>query len=165
MSVRYRRSAITLGALVILVSAAAFSLQRPVHNYLGYCAGTGRVLTDSEKLNIVVTLIATRDPGLVPIRSSSPKGEIVMGYKRPKQFLPYTSAQEFLQKNPDCCSVVSSTPDGATVSLWDRLTGRISAYVHARYRVPYLTDDGKVEEASFDEYHAITNCGHVWSGI
>lgn len=150
---------------LITLGGIAWIVRLGVLGYSGYCPAEERVLSDQERIAIVVAQIVAQDPPVISMQMTDSDGRTYLDNQQPKHPIRYTSIAEFLVLNPNCCEVVQSAPESGPIDLLDRISGRIAAYVHVKYRVRYLDDAGQPMETTANPYYAITNCGRPWSGI
>ncbi|HSC74692.1 MAG TPA: hypothetical protein VLB90_00460 [Pseudomonadales bacterium] len=131
-------------------------------NYTGYCHAEGRYLSDEEKIDLAIRDILQTYP---PVLTENAVG--VIHSKRPENPVYYTDITEFKSSNNNCCNITQVGPEGKNdrASLYSRITGRISGFVHVKYLVRYKDEQGTGLSKSIDTYPAITNCGAIWSGI
>jgi hypothetical protein len=159
--------AIKILVYVMLVIGSAFFIAKSIVDYNGeYCRETSRAMTNKDRIDAVVKwVISGYPPSLSELTLSPEAYRDVYSGPRPKTFIPYTSQNEFMALNPDCCAVETSTPNVRKIRIMDRVSGRIAAYVRVRYRVRYVDESGTAREQIVEPYYAITTCGHPWSGI
>jgi hypothetical protein len=124
----------------------------PVLNYSGFCLSEGRYLTERELIDI-----GARDefrfypphsyPGFTP--------EV----RKP---IAYRSFEDFVSRNPGCCSLTRLGRKGHAPTLLHRLLGHFATFVRVEYRVEEDVPDAPKTTVS---YIAITNCDHPWNGV
>ena len=127
------------------------ALAVPTLSYSGFCLPEGRFLTDQEIVDIGARSYFQRYP--------PPNYGTFVKVVRP---IAYTSFEDFMSRNPDCCSVTQTGRDGGESSLFHRLMGRFAGFVRIEYKlendVPGAPDKNLV-------WVAVTNCGIPWNGI
>jgi hypothetical protein len=77
--------------------------------------------------------------------------------------IPYVSKDEFINENPDCCSIVSfNTPrdSGPQFTLFDHVRGDAAKLVSIKYKYRW-TEDGQLKTKIIDNYLGLKNCGEV----
>lgn len=167
----FRRVLLSVVVLAVVYIATIAGL-----NYSGYCFKQKRYLSDQEKIDIAVAyIIAHLKPRERPVTSyaTSPFVEYeergiqkhVRANDWPDDQIKYQDISDFYEINKDCCKLVLEGREGFKPSFWDRISGRTSALVYVRYTVRFLTDDGIERLGKVEAYPAISNCGHIWSGI
>jgi hypothetical protein len=138
----------TMGAAVALVAVGVV----PSLNYSGFCLSEGRYLTDAELIDI-----ARRDE----FRFYPPHSYqgFAAEIRRP---IEYSSYEDFVARNPNCCSVTRTGRKNFSPALFHRLAGNFATFVRVEYRVEEGVPD--VPE-TYISHVAITNCGHPWNGV
>lgn len=137
--------ALVILAFVIVLGALA-SL-----NYSGYCVRDARFLTQAELV----------DAGVRDYFASYPP-PVYSNFVRVTAPIPYSSVEDFVSRNPNCCELNPTGRQGETPGLFSRILGRFAGYV----RIDYM-----LEEATNNVPHtnlvrvAVSNCGRVWNGI
>jgi hypothetical protein len=149
-----------LGSFAIFITGAAYLTL----SYKGFCWEENRFLSQYEKKIYAVRYILEHYPPVLAFHGNVGNGERAF-YKRPDEPIRYRSIEEFFRINPNCCSVVEKGYKGFEPSVASKLTGSISSFVKVDFNVRYLDDKGKVSSKQHTMYLAISNCGHVWSGI
>lgn len=121
-------------------------------NYVGYCVPEGRFLSKQELVDI-----GLRDyfPSYPPLNYTGFQAQV-------KQPIVYSSLDDFVARNPDCCSLTSTARKGMTPTLFHRLLGHFASFVKIEYKLeegmPGAPDKNVV-------WIAVTNCGFPWNGI
>lgn len=141
----------TILAVLILMAALAV----PALPYSGFCLPKGRFLTDQEIIDIGARDYFQR----YPPPNYAPKDGSYVEVVRP---IAYESFEDFMSRNPNCCSVTLTGRDGGVPSLSDRLFGRFAGFA----RIEYQLED-RVPEALGKNlvWVAVTNCGRPWNGV
>ena len=80
---------------------------------------------------------------------------------RPEGFIPYKSVDEFMAKNPECCTI-EEPQEGFKPSLLDETTGHFRTFVTVRYKVMYPEKSNKETDYGRITY-PMKNCGQVYS--
>jgi hypothetical protein len=126
----------------------------PGMNYLGFCHGSGRFLTERQKIDAAIGgVIASYPPPLASL-----------GIKPPADPIRYASIEEFRRLNPDCCRLSTSARLAPDVSFASRVKGTNSTYVLVDYLVRFRDEQG-IEVSEFaSTFSAIGNCGYTWPG-
>lgn len=147
--------------------------------YNGFCVAERRWLGEEELFDIAKRRVFKYYP---PQRFRIP-GVIS---KNIKNHIQYEDFDDFVRRNPDCCSLSETGWKGMTVGVFHRLTGHSAGFV----RVEYAADaDGFTPEdrarivSKYTKYTGIndekldrlnqknlsfvpiTNCGDVWAGF
>jgi hypothetical protein len=162
MRVKYSLSnkIFSVGAFAVLTAIAAYLTL----SYNGFCWEDGGFLSQEEKKIYAMGYILEHYPPVLGFHGNVGNGERSF-YKRPDKPIRYRSIEEFFRINPNCCSVVEKGYKGFEPSVASKLTGSISSFVKVDFKVRYLDDKGKISSKQHTMYLAISNCGHVWSGI
>jgi hypothetical protein len=137
--IRFVRLSLLLFFIVSLVYVS-------VLNVTGYCWGQSRYISYEEKIKAVY--------GRVPKESftiGSPWVDVV----------PYTSFEEFMKENPDCCEVnYVGAGEIGNPGLFRSLMGNRYERIKVKYKDFY-----KVNGRRYFEYHftdtAVTSCGKI----
>jgi hypothetical protein len=136
-------AAILAGVAVLLISGL---------NYSGFCLSESRYLTERELIEI-----GARDEfRFYPPHSYA---GFVAEVKRP---IAYSSFEDFISRNPNCCSLTRTGRKESAPTLAHRILGHFATFVRIEYRVEENAPD--VPETTVS-YVAITNCGIPWNGI
>jgi len=141
-------------------------------SYSGYCFKEKRYISDEEKIKIVVAHVMHMDElrgheGLEFLHQEDRDRELA---KRARETpVNYKNMDEFFALNQSCCTVTRKHTDseGETyvVGLWDRLCGFTSSLVVVKYLERYRDKKGVVHSTERETAPAISNCGHLWSGV
>ncbi len=162
----------------LLFLFAAYRLYIGSYNYSGYCFDEGKYLTDQEKIVAVVNEILKQYPP--PVISHVVKNDDVMKNKSatnkrtnrrvtentpPGLPIYYRNLDEFFQINSACCKVTAVRGiDDEPPTFWERVTGKVSAFVSVNYLVRYQDETGHERSTSLSPYPAVSNCGRpVWN--
>lgn len=137
-------------------------------NCLGFCFDKKRVLSDDEKIRIVVADILANYPKVVEGQWSIPPGESDGSTNWEKKFLParpipYLDMDEFFSLNPDCCYVTQHyqsiyVSEGGDVGGCGWFGGK-SAVVVVHYLFRYQDEKGEMRTELLEHYPAMNNCG------
>ena len=152
-----RKTTLAASALITLMFLVAWG------NMQGVCYGKLRPLRDEERIRFAVNhLLQNIRPGG---RAFAMQGDRVVETQPPDPDFVYQGVDDFLRRNPACCSVVPVMGDlGHAPSAWSRLVGNFSGYVRIQYRDPSDPDVAQ-RNVIRTSYLAVTNCGDVWDGI
>lgn len=132
-------------------------------NFKGMCYSQLRPLSNDELIRIAAEhVVHALQPGG---RAFKMQGENLVEIQSVEPDFHYKDADDFLRRNPGCCSVVPAMIEyGHTPSLATRLRGRFAGYVRINYIDP--TDRNVAERKKIKtSYLALTNCGVIWDGI
>ncbi|NEQ39499.1 MAG: hypothetical protein F6K40_25865 [Okeania sp. SIO3I5] len=122
-------------------------------NYSGFCLAQIRYLSDEDKFRKEFERFNQLDTTFIPERQNNENGG--QRYKRIK----YESFEQFMESNPDCCTV---RPSGIA-SLWLRITGVHSGEVTVmKYTVYYLDENGERRSRESKRQIILQNCGQRW---
>ena len=139
---------VALGAMLLAV------VWWPGMNYFGFCHGSGRFLTEREKIDAAIEDAISPYPP--PLAS--------LGNYPPKDPIPYASIEEFRRLNPNCCTLSNSARKAPEVSFFSRVKGTNSTYVLVNFLVRFRDEDGNEVSEPASTFSAITNCGYAWAG-
>jgi len=131
--------------LVIVAAGLYFSgLWLLPMNYVGYCSERHGWVPRDELIRAAVR-------------------SMFLGY--PQDAIPYRSVDEFLQHNPDCCSLTNQGREYYEAPLSYRLSGSVRTLVHVKYFVRRRDAAGDITQEQQETWAAMTNCGEAWGGI
>jgi len=159
--IKYIIALLVLGVLGIPLSNLIHNLiYGGVRNYSGYCFEKKRYLTFDDKVEIMFKFINSYD-----------RVYFLVDNKRTQfKTLPYTSFEEYLRENPDCCSLIpidSPISPAKKLSIappdfLERATGGHSGEIIAiKFRLNYFDRDGKLTFKNKEYFKVLTNCGNV----
>jgi hypothetical protein len=134
----------TLAGLAVLLTSGL--------NYSGFCISEGRYLTERELIEI-----GARDE----FRFYPPHNYVASDVEV-RQPIAYGSFEDFVSRNPNCCSLTRTGRKDSVPTLSHRILGHFATFVRVEYRVEEGVPD--VPETTVS-YVAITNCGIPWNGI
>lgn len=142
-----------LTGLVVVIAIAYVSL-----NKFDICTSQWRAYSDDEKIDAAIRrVMATYPPTLESFRKTGP-GAGVVSYRRPERAIPYSDVAEFRRVNPNCCQLVSTGSEGWKPSLYQRLTGNISAIVRVIYLVRYTNSEESQVSVSHRTHIPLSTC-------
>ena len=123
-------------------------------NYSGFCFAEGRYLSDEERIRLYLEL-SMRNTYRYQERGS------IKDY----EYIKYSSVDEFLEKNPDCCGVnIKKGYDLAPPRFLDRITGFNSGkIISIEFPAYKLSNNGKKKLVKDEFYHYQMNCGKAQS--
>jgi hypothetical protein len=136
------------GAAAIVTSLAALLAL----NYVGYCMPEGRFLSRKELIDV----------GLRDYFPSYPPPYYTGLHPQVQKPVAYASLDDFVARNPDCCSLTSTARKGMTPTLLHRLLGHFASFVKIEYKLEEGVPDAPDKNVV---WIAVTNCGHPWNGI
>lgn len=145
-------SKLKLGMLVAAILAGLAVLLISGLNYSGFCISEGRYLTERELIEI-----GARDEFRF-----YPPHNYVGSDAEVTQPISYGSFEDFVSRNPNCCSLTRTGRKNSVPTLFHRFLGHFATFVRVEYRVEESVPD--VPETTVS-YIAITNCGIPWNGI
>lgn len=166
---------------LILCGIGAVVGYRGYMNYQGHCWEERRYLTKQEKIHRAIEDVLRRyPPGVIPTVRLEENGRLVekiisiddfrnkvldgRSYTMPKTPVFYSSVDDFLQKNPNCCELRGdrnffNKSEFGGPSFFDLVTGGVSSYIRIRYWVKYM--EGGEEKRIMNNYFAdLSNCGN-----
>jgi len=126
-----------------------------IMNYSGFCFAEKRYLSYDEKIRIVFNHYNLQSQRTTEIWDDFNK-------KIKVKYLPYTSFEEFLKLNPNCCGInLSKGYDLPPPEFLDRITGYHSGEVIDRnFKFRYASENGYIERKGSGGT-ILTNCGRV----
>lgn len=149
-----KRIGIYISLGIILIISIVFSIWF-LPTYLGYCAEKGRILSDKEKIELVIQDILIKLPSRVNSYKVRENGALVETSEgMVENPIPYNNIQDFLKKNPNCCDMQDHIY-GEKIPFLLRLTGSVQTYIRIRYKVNYPNPP---KEELITEYRALSNC-------
>ena len=150
-----RKRVMAAMGLVVTVGIIGFFLP----SYNGFCFSQRRFLSHEEYFRAAVEQIVGR--GTEQLISSSPAGVEF----RSVTVHPFGSVDDFLKKNPNCCSVVphNTGDNGPYTSFVERLFGQAARVVSIAYLVNYVDAIRQPKTERKTEQFAVTNCGRAWN--
>ncbi|MBL4576293.1 MAG: hypothetical protein JKY51_09400 [Opitutaceae bacterium] len=135
--------------MVGLVGRTAWNMHR---QYNGVCVELGRPLTDEEKCRIAIKRLNARPTRSVRV------GDSYVSYKK----IPYENIDEFLEKNPNSCSVeVMEHWYNGDSSKWSRRFGIYAGHVRIDYTLNYIDGDEITLKTDDKVEYTIQNCGVI----
>jgi hypothetical protein len=139
--------AVVAGASVLLgLSAMALS------NYSGVCLSRAQILSSSELIDI-----ASRDHF-----NGYPDARYTLTGEQVQNPVKYLSYEDFMLRNPGCCTVTREGRQGMTPAFHQNLLGRFAGFV----RLEYILELNSAGDPKFNvAWVAVTNCGTLWNGI
>lgn len=149
-------------ALIALVGCIAYAGHLVRLTYAGYCHAAEKYLTDDEKIRVALVDLLKKHPPVV-MRSSVEAN--VFNMSPPDNPILYRNVDDFLSRNPDCCSVRYHTfpapemqPD-VMPPLSDILTGTATRVVIVTYLVRFKDERNVEQSVKTTTYLHINNCG------
>jgi hypothetical protein len=128
-------------------------------NYSGFCWAEKRWLSDEERIDAAIEHLINRDEMYL---EGAIAGEKV--YK----VVPYTTIEDFKEKNPNCCEVAYVT-DMTHSPILDSMTGVVSVWMPEISGTVNYIHDGKQYELytkisrGYDGWYLVpmSNCGKI----
>lgn len=136
----------------IIYSVCALSLASLTLLYNGFCLREGRWLSEEELIMNAMQYAYKHYP---PSRITIPNH----GRKRITKPIVYNDFEDFVERNPDCCSLSDVGRKGLTVSTLSRLSGSYARFVRVEFRV-----DSETHHKN-KGFIAVKNCGGGWIGF
>lgn len=139
-----------MGAAVALVALAAIGVVSAL-NYSGFCLPEARYLTEREIIDI-----GARDHlrSYLPINYAK--------WEPTRRPIAFSSVEDFMSRDPDCCTVTATGRDGGVPALFYRLMGDFAGFVRIGYELDRPRSGGPDMEVV---WVAVTNCGVPWNGV
>ncbi len=140
-------------------------------NYLGFCFGQNRFLSNEEKLNIVVKeMLASEVKKFeshkrVMLLDKNDERRLQLEKYSPGEPVPYRDINEFFALNPKCCSASDEYIIGggeysiAHITLWSRLIRAVSLVITIKYSERYRDSEGVIHTKPVSHDWVIDNCG------
>lgn len=160
--------------LVAVTSAlAVYLLVLIVLNYQGFCFKERRLLSDQEKFRMVVGRMVTARRPFWPVSHEGNVRHltdptlishwIIKGHDGPVEPIFYRSAEEFFDRNPDCCEMrtnVAGSEGPFEPDFWDRALGDCSGGVVRITGTFRFRDQAGIEREIRDTGESLlSNCG------
>ena len=137
---------------VLIISVALFLCGALISS--GFCMKKMRYLSSEERIRLAFDSINSATELRVKIPGK--------GFED-RQFIGYSSFDEYLKKNPDCCAV--NPPGGSDLpppSVFASMFGYHSGkYVRISYKIRYLDDNGNKLSRVIQIDQPQRNCGEV----
>ena len=135
-------------------------------NYAGYCIPENRILSEDEMIRIALSDI-NRPRKKFKLYSEQSGGEVKKRLQ--ESYVPYSSVEDILEKNPHCCSFslrshVTSDGSRPPPTFVNRISGVHKGYIRYRINAQYLsneTGDHFQRDESGD--YKISNCGRIYN--
>lgn len=138
---------------VFLVACMTFISWVAMHaglNYAGYCSEKGRILSEDEMIRMAVQ-------DTINWMKVSSRGK--------KKHLLYKDVDDFLARNPDCCSfgVYARGTEGYEPfpTLFDQITGSFRGYSTLNYTEQKLFQDSEQIKKTVHVSLPMNNCGKI----
>jgi hypothetical protein len=154
-------------------------------NKQGYCISKGRIASDEDKIKIAVERAVDTFPKTIYISPMAEKGfksyaakygitlddKLFEKSAHYKVLTSYSSTDEFLEKNPDCCRFeerdIIYTYGGhidytAEPTFFDWAYARVMDRIWVDYIVDIVGEDGVIHRIVDAERVHINNCSYVW---
>lgn len=152
------------GVFFALFASAIFAL---FLNYEGYCFSKGKIMTDWEKITMVVDeLIVGKNQMLVNLGQGDHEWiDTVVAYQSSRDFFSKNPVSSRSEKSSNCCDVFfnrmghESIHSEETPSLMDRLLGTYNGEVRLTFSVQYSDDMGLEKSVPQSWNVRVTNCG------
>jgi hypothetical protein len=143
-----RDAGIAVGAASVMVAMLGTAVAL---NYSGLCLSQARHLTKQEIIEIGVRHYLRR---YLPINYAQ--------WDPTHRPIAFSSVEDFLSRDPNCCTVTSTGRDGGVPSLFHRLMGDFAGFVRIEYELDQAPSGGSNKEVV---WVAVTNCGVPWNGV
>ncbi len=144
-------------------------------NYANYCVAPLEFkvtrLTEQRMIELVADLHISRlyeDAEFLASNSISPRVTLPACFSTMKnlKLVRYSSVDEFLAANPDCCHIGEIGEEEIPRRRIDRLLGRHAGFVAGRYLVTYANESGETCSYVQPIWTAVSNCGDAfWGGV
>lgn len=125
-----------------------------------YCFKKAKWVSDQEKITAAINFVLEVYPF---IASRERLAKTTNSLQPGNNYTPidYKSLDEFMKLNPDCCKIVRDENYQPNI-METVLFSRSSSLVQVRYKLRYISFDGKSTERQVVERHQFTTCGeHV----
>lgn len=168
-----KKSLVSLFFIALVLSWPVFHFGRI---YNGYCSAEERWLTEDELFAVAMRNVFHNYP---PQRFRIP-GVYSKKITKPIQ---YADFEDFVNRNPDCCSLSATGWKGMTVGFFRRIRGYSGGFVRVEYaadadgitpkdRKWIFSNSSTMTKEKFASYNhknlsfvPMTNCGKVWRGF
>lgn len=140
--------------LIFILTLVAIGLMSA--NYAGICITNKTYLSDKDVISLAVSDIFQSHIASIEYEKSK-KGDTTL--------VEYKNIEDFIARNPSCCSLTRSAKDGFEVALENRLLlGTFRSFVRIEFLQRMDPNDPAHPKRKIG-YLAVKNCGDVWSGI
>jgi len=156
-----------LRAVIIVLSASIF-VGITVYisgNLIGFCWKRFSILDKGQKIEIAVRYVMRYYPPVIDLLQEKNGDEVYYTRGRPDRSIAYSSFEDFLRQNPNCCYITDTGFENSQIDFISRAFGSGSEFVNVNYKVKYFDLNGALVAKNNEVYVAITNCGRPWSGI
>jgi hypothetical protein len=124
-------------------------------SFCGFCFGQQRFLSDQEFIDAAIRELVSSRASWQPVIEGT--------FRPPVSGISYVSESEFIDENPDCCSIVGINyprDSGPQFTMLDRVLGKAAKLVKMRYKYRW-TEQGEPKVHVVESYFGLTNCGEV----
>jgi hypothetical protein len=145
---------LTLGMMSVVVGASVLIglSALAISNYSGVCLSRAQVLSSDELIKI-----ASRDHF-----NGYPDLNYTLTGQEAQHPVKYLSYEDFMTRNPGCCTVTREGRSEMTPSIHHYLLGRFAGFV----RIEYILEENTTGDPKYNvAWVAVTNCGTPWNGI
>jgi hypothetical protein len=122
-----------------------------VLNHSGLCLAQARYLTDREIIDIGARDYLQR---YLPINYAQ--------WEPTRRPIAFDSVEDFLSRDPSCCTVTPTGRDGGVPAMFYRLRGDFAGFARIEYELEHAPPGGPDKEVV---WVAVTNCGVPWNGV
>ena len=148
---------------VIVLFSLLFFILKLIRSYNGFCTETNDYIEDEEKIENAIGYVMSLYPPVTESVIESNGGKYLRA-SIPENPLHYGSVAEFKKINPNCCKITVEGRRGLKRSFYDRLSGRISAFVKIKYLLRQYDENSNLIYQEITTHVAVSNCGRPWSG-
>jgi len=137
--------------------------------YEGYCATTGQRIATTERFRIALDHYLDNQGRLALYEIGKVERPDNPGPARLEEEFTvdrYANREAFLARNPDCCQLTWTLPEGGRIGAWEKADGSGDGYFYFNYRIRYAGHDGVAKEiVATRTYYQVTNCGQPRSKV
>ena len=126
-------------------------------NYSEFCFAEMRYLSDEDKFKKVFERASKGDTIFIN------EGQNHENEGQRYEKIKYESFEQFMESNPDCCTIRPSLDADRKANFWPRITGFHSGEVTVmNYTVYYLDENGERRSRELKGEIIQQNCGQYW---
>jgi len=157
---------ILAGALIIVLGLAAYDPGYPMWRaYQGICEKTGAKLTTAQRLNFALDdyLFRQEIVDLLEIGAFDHRDQpSIEELRRDFTVVPYSSRDEFLAANPQCCHLIWILAEGMSIGTWEKADNSGDGFFDFKHRINYVDRQGTRRQiTSKYTYWQVRNSGEA----
>ncbi|MFL6601375.1 MAG: hypothetical protein ACJ8R9_08590 [Steroidobacteraceae bacterium] len=157
---------ILAGVLIVVAGMIAYDPGYPMWRaYQGICEKTGSKLTTAQRLNFALDdyLVRQEIADLLEIGAFDHRDHpSIEDLRRDFTVIPYSSREEFLATNPQCCQLIWLLVEGMHIDAWAKAANSGDGFFDFKHRITYADRQGTRRQiTSKYTYWQVRNCGEA----